>query len=244
MKSSLSTVALTLLLSANDSTVSAFLPNPSLPSSVVRPFATPKLSPLQAGKGFGSNSPEEPKKKSASPSAATPAEKPSGVVASQQQQQQQLQSPPLQSTELNPGQKALEEIRRARAEKKDAELRKVRELVQTDQQVQETPAVIPEKVAQRMGKRMLPFVGIPLLGSMSAFVAFWYLAVYKNMEFQPMAVAASTIAILVFSLVVRWKFVSYTVGSYLLVWYGLHPFACLLFAGYHVFRHECFVGSR
>jgi hypothetical protein len=47
-----------------------------------------------------------------------------------------------------------------------------------------------------MGKRMLPFVGIPLLGGMGAFVAFWYLATYKNQEFQPALVAFSTIGLL------------------------------------------------
>lgn len=57
-------------------------------------------------------------------------------------------------------------------------------------------AVIPEKVAQRMGKRMLPFVGIPLFGVMGTFIVFWYLATYKNMEFQPALVAFSTIAVL------------------------------------------------
>jgi hypothetical protein len=94
-------------------------------------------------------------------------------------------------------------MRRVRAEEKDEQLRKVRDLVKTDEQLQEAPAVIPERVAQRMGKRMLPFVGIPFIGGLSAFTSFWYLATYKNMEFQPMMVASSTIAILVFSFLVR-----------------------------------------
>jgi hypothetical protein len=50
---------------------------------------------------------------------------------------------------------------------------------------------------------MLPFVGIPLFGGMGTFVAFWYLATYKNMEFQPAMVAFTTIAILVVGLLVR-----------------------------------------
>jgi fluoride ion exporter CrcB/FEX len=94
-------------------------------------------------------------------------------------------------------------MRRVRAEEKDAELRKVRDLVQTDTQIKEAPAVIPERVAQRMGKRMLPFVGVPFVGGITAFSAFYYYAVVKNMEFQPALVAGSTIAILVFSLLVR-----------------------------------------
>ena len=62
-------------------------------------------------------------------------------------------------------------------------------------------AVIPEKVAQRMGNRMLTFVGVPLFGSMAAFVGFWYMATYRDMEFQPALVAASTIALLAVGLV-------------------------------------------
>ena len=81
-------------------------------------------------------------------------------------------------------------------------MRKVRELLQTDEQVQETPAAIPEKVANRMLGRMLPFVGIPLLLSLSGFVAFWYLATYKDMEFQPGLVAGTTIALLAVGLLV------------------------------------------
>jgi Photosynthesis affected mutant 68 len=96
-------------------------------------------------------------------------------------------------------------MRREQAEKKDAELRRVKEIRDTDKMLQSSPAAaaIPEKVAMRMGKRMLPFVGIPLFGSMGAFVAFWYFATYKNMEFQPGMVATTTIVILVSGLLVR-----------------------------------------
>jgi len=112
-------------------------------------------------------------------------------------------------TEMNQGQKALQQMRREQAERKDAELRRVKEVRDTDRLLQSSPqaAVIPEKVAMRMGQRMLPFVGIPLFGSMGAFVAFWYFATYKNVEFEPGMVAASTILILVSGLVVRLVFV-------------------------------------
>jgi Photosynthesis affected mutant 68 len=111
-----------------------------------------------------------------------------------------------ESESMNAGQRALEKMRRERAEQKDQELRKLRELIQTDEQLQEAPAAIPEKVAQRMGKRMLPFVGIPLLGSMGTFVAFWYLRTYKNMDFEPSMVATSTVFFLVVGLLVRREF--------------------------------------
>ena len=103
---------------------------------------------------------------------------------------------------MNAGQRALAEMRRQKAEEKDAELRRAREILQTDQQVSDTPAAIPEKVAQRMGARMLPFVGLPLFGGMGAFVGFWYFATYKNMEFEPIMVAVTTIGLLVAGLLV------------------------------------------
>eukprot|EP00559_Dactyliosolen_fragilissimus_P008232 CAMPEP_0184857896 /NCGR_PEP_ID=MMETSP0580-20130426/3045_1 /TAXON_ID=1118495 /ORGANISM="Dactyliosolen fragilissimus" /LENGTH=228 /DNA_ID=CAMNT_0027353759 /DNA_START=241 /DNA_END=927 /DNA_ORIENTATION=- len=98
---------------------------------------------------------------------------------------------------------ALARLRLAEVEKRDAELRKIRELKQIDSSFKEDPnqAVIPEVVAMRMGKRMLPFVGLPLFGGMGAFVAFWYFATYKNLEFQPALVAFTTIAMLAIGLV-------------------------------------------
>jgi hypothetical protein len=103
---------------------------------------------------------------------------------------------------MNAGQRALEKIRRERAEQKNAELQRAREVLQQDKQVQEAAAAIPEKVAQRMGQRMIPFVGIPLFLSMGVFVGFWYMATYRDMSFEPSLVAASTILILVLGLLV------------------------------------------
>ena len=65
------------------------------------------------------------------------------------------------------GKAALDKLRRERAESRNEELQKLKEVQEIDEMLRETPeaAVIPEKVAQRMGKRMLPFVGIPLIGT-------------------------------------------------------------------------------
>lgn len=106
---------------------------------------------------------------------------------------------------ISAGAEALARLRRQQAEQKDEELRAIREMKSMEEYVANDPdaAVIPEQVAQRMGKRMLPFVGIPLFGVMGTFVLFWYLATYRNMEFQPAMVAFSTIAVLVVSLLVR-----------------------------------------
>jgi Photosynthesis affected mutant 68 len=120
--------------------------------------------------------------------------------------------------QLNAGQRALEDMRRQRAEVKDAELRRVRELLEVDRQLEEAPAAIPEAVAQRMGKRMLPFVGIPLFLGMGIFVAFWYSATYLNLEYQPALVAASTIAILVFGLLVR-RLSSLSIYLFIYFWF-------------------------
>ena len=109
---------------------------------------------------------------------------------------------------LNGGQEALARLRRVEAEKRNEELRAMQDLRSVDQSLLENPnaAVIPEKVAQRMGMRMLPFVGLPLFGVMGTFVVFWYLATYKNMEFQPALVAFSTIGVLGVGLLVSHSF--------------------------------------
>jgi len=147
-----------------------------------------------AGKGFGNTPEPTPPKRSTK--EVTSGDNNSQVA------EKETTAPAAAPPELNAGQKALQTMRRERAEAKDEELRKVRELLQTDEQVQETPAAIPEKVANRMLGRMLPFVGIPLLLSLSGFVAFWYLATYKDMEFQPGLVAGTTIALLAVGLLV------------------------------------------
>ena len=80
----------------------------------------------------------------------------------------------------------------------------MKEVQDIDDMLRESPeaAAIPEKVAQRMGRRMLPFVGIPLFGAMGSFVGFWYMATYKDMEFQPVLVAGTSLALLAIGLVV------------------------------------------
>lgn len=153
---------------------------------------------LQAGKGFGST-PEPPKKKEPAPESSSSLSQDTDESPTTSISSSSVTTPPPPP---NSGQRALAEMRRQRAEQKDAEFRKVREMLQADKQVEEAPAAIPERVAQRMGKRMLPFVGLPLFGGLGAFVLFWYLATYKDMEFQPSLVAFSTIAILVVSLLV------------------------------------------
>lgn len=149
-------------------------------------------------KGFGSAEPSTDDSSSNTITEVAKAPSPQTQMASMPQ----LQRP---SKEKNAGQQALADMRRNKAEEKDRELRQVRELLQTEEAIKkgDTSPAIPERVAQRMGKRMLPFVGIPLIGGMGAFVTFWYLATYKDLEFQPVLVAGSTIAILVFGLLVR-----------------------------------------
>jgi len=162
-------------------------------------------------KGFGNTTPpaSQPKKKKQQPEQQ---QSPSNTVVNseslsslQQSQQstisQQLQSQQPKESQSNPGQVALKELRRKKAEEKNAELQRMREMIQADEQVKEEPAAIPEKVAQRMGERMLAFVGVPLFLGMGAFVTFWYFATYKNLEFQPALVAITTIGILGISLV-------------------------------------------
>ena len=93
------------------------------------------------------------------------------------QQQSQSQQQQLEG-DTSRGKIALEKMRRVKAEERNAELQKIQNVQDIDQLVRDTggeAAVIPEKVAQRMGKRMLPFVGIPLFGLVGTFVGFWYM---------------------------------------------------------------------
>ena len=153
-----------------------------------------RLSLSSSGKGFG-----------------TPPPPPKPPKQQQQQQQAKSESssaiadgtstsPSPVSAPLSPGQITLAEMRRQKAEERDRELRKVKELREVDKAVAEAPAAIPEKVAMRMGQRMLPLGGGPLFLGLGSFVAFWYLATYKNMEFEPLTVAVSTIGLLVVGL--------------------------------------------
>jgi len=174
---------------------SSFAPPSQYVSSLVVRQQT--LITLQAGKGFGDKPPTKQKstptiesstESTSSSSVATP-------VSTQEQPQPTIR-------EDNTGSKLLRDLRSREAEKRDEELRKLRTLRETDAALREDAgaAAIPEKVAQRMGKRMLPFVGIPLFGSFASFIGFWYMAVYRDMEFQPALVATTSFVFLAIGL--------------------------------------------
>lgn len=177
----------------------------------------------RSGKGFASPTSDEISSKAAAKAAAQSAMASQSTQSYQKQLQKEIanrkddRDDDLKIIEtqdndssMTGGKKLLEQMRREQAEKKDAELRRVKELRETEQMLQSTPdaAAIPEKVAMRMGKRMLPFVGIPLFGSMATFIAFWYFATYKDLEFQPGLVATTTIVILVSGLLVCFIYMS------------------------------------
>lgn len=173
-----------------------------------------------AGKGFGSASESAPPNKikknkkitrddnnnnndTASSSTTSFAQAPSIPVApSPAAPITTTPTPTAPGTTQNAGQRALAELRRKEAERKATELAKLQQLQQADAQVRDSPAVIPEKVAQRMGTRMITLVGLPWIFGLAAFVAFWYLVTYKQYEFPPGLVATTTLALLASSLLV------------------------------------------
>ena len=165
------------------SPVSAFTP-----SSIV-PLARCSSSLSASGKGFG----EKP--------AANPKPKPVATIEDTQEEESVPEPFPRQE---NKGSTLLKELRSRQAEERNAELQKIAQLRATDEALMEDPgaAAIPERVAQRMGKRMLPFVGLPLFGSMASFVGFWYMATYRDMEFQPAIVATVSFVFLAMGLLV------------------------------------------
>jgi hypothetical protein len=174
-------------LSINMQILRLFLTVITVSSFQIPPFKCPRtrLSFSSSGKGFGTPPPpSRPTKQS------TPDEK------------LDLSFETVDDSEktMTEGQRALAEMRRRKVEERDRELRKVKELLEMDQAIADAPAAIPEKVAMRMGQRMLSFVGFPLFLGMGSFVVFWYLATYQNMEFEPVTVAASTIGLLAIGL--------------------------------------------
>jgi hypothetical protein len=152
---------------------------------------------------------EEPVAAAADASAAAPTRTTAAPEPREVEPDNNNEGSPASAEALNPGQRALAKLRREREEQRDRELRKVRDLLAADAQVQGAPAAIPERVAQRMGRRMLPFVGAPLLGSAATFVGFWYLRSYQNLEVQPSLVASASVFFLVVGLLVskltRWR---------------------------------------
>jgi hypothetical protein len=161
---------------------------------VARSMSSATMS-LNAKKGFSTkDTSETPPKKTKAAQVSPPP-----VI------EEKMPFPAVQGSDMSQGKVALERMRRARAEQRNQELLKVKEVQEVDAMLRETPeaAVIPEKVAQRMGKRMLPFVGLPLFGAMGSFVGFWYMATYRDQEFQPALVAAVSIGLLAIGLVVR-----------------------------------------
>jgi len=144
-----------------------------------------RIEPLSLAKGFGAPQKEKPK--------GILTTSPENISSETASVSSTTQPPPV-----NSGKAALDRMRQKKSEEKLKEIAEIRDIRAVDDSLREdsSAAVIPERVAMRMGKRMLPFVGIPLFGGMGAFVAFWYFATYKNIQFQPAAVAFTTIALL------------------------------------------------
>ena len=190
------------------------------PASAVAKIAGNSALEMAKKKGFGDTKQKKKRNKKKKPVSAAAAAAPpmerlkdeTEITSSDDNLFNPFEQPSTQTSaatqDLSRGKAALARMRREKAEQRNAELQKMKEVQEVDQMMRETgggAAVIPEKVAQRMGKRMLPFVGIPLLGGMGAFVGFWYMATYRDMEFQPVLVAGTTIALLAVGLIVRNK---------------------------------------
>ena len=210
-----STTAIILAVLSLSSTSNGFSLSPSSP--VVKASSTITALEMAKSKGFGATPPPQKKKpKKAAESSPAPQQ-----ILQKQQQKDDTMITSSDDKDFNPfdkstqtvfqtdtsrGKAALDKMRREKAEERNAELQKMKNVQDVDKMMLETggeAAVIPEKVAQRMGKRMLPFVGIPLFGGIGTFVGFWYMATYRDVEFQPVMVAGTTIALLATGLVVR-----------------------------------------
>jgi len=167
------------------------------------------LVALSAGKGFGDK--PTPTKQKSKPTQTITSQDTSTTTATAPSAYGQPATKDASGTiQEETGSQLLKELRRQEAEKRDEELRKLRDLRNTDALLAEegtAASAIPERVAQRMGKRMLPFVGIPLFGSFASFIGFWYLATQKDLEFQPAVVATTSFVFLAIGLLVSFVFV-------------------------------------
>jgi len=160
------------------------------------------LNLAKKNKGFKKKSKKVSEQQQLQPEEVALSTKKVDAVQQQRQQQQKKVEATSASNDMNVGQKALEQLRNKKQEEKEDEIRKMRDIKSIDDFISDDPnaAVIPEKVAMRMGNRMLPFVGIPLFGVMGTFIGFWYMATYKGVVYETVLVAYSTIFILVVSL--------------------------------------------
>lgn len=174
-----------------------------------------------SGRGFGEKTVPKSKPKPASISSAP--------TESQRNDSPTQVDSSLSIAQENTGSTLLAQLRTRQAEERNAELQKIANLRKTDEVLLSDPsaAAIPERVAQRMGKRMLPFVGVPLLGSMASFVGFWYMATYRGMEFQPAVVATVSFVFLAVGLLVSNFVLGYLSKQETFCWH-LH-FAMLMF---------------
>ncbi|KAL3924986.1 MAG: hypothetical protein SGILL_000699 [Bacillariaceae sp.] len=152
-------------------------------------------------KGFGTQPPPQKKKPPPQPSTPRTYDEANDITATAADYKPPAPGTESSKSDTSQGKVALERMIRERAEQRNAELEQIRQVQRADEQVKEAPAAIPEKVAQRMGKRMLPFVGIPLFGSMISFIGFWYMATYQDLEFQPVLVATTSLVFLVVGIV-------------------------------------------
>lgn len=199
MKSTTKTAMLLAVVSATS--CDGFSLAPPTSSVLKKPSIGLKMA---AGKGFGESPPPKKKEKQPEPAPQQPMMATKPQVTEEEPEYNPFDKSNDNTIDTSRGKAALDKMRREKAEERNAQLQKMKDVQDVDQMMRDTggeAAVIPEKVAQRMGKRMLPFVGIPLFGAMGAFIGFWYMATYRDMEFQPVLVAGTTIALLAIGLV-------------------------------------------
>ena len=166
-------------------------------TSVVLLTSSKESSSTSSGKGFSkNNSKAKPTTTLPTPLQETEEDSSKTILLSSSSSSSSI------TTTKTAGQEALDRLRQADMQRRNEEFKSMQQLQEVDQSLKDDPslAVIPEKVAMRMGKRMLPFVGLPLFGSMITFVLFWYLATYKDIAVPTALVAYATIAILVVGL--------------------------------------------
>mmetsp|Transcript_66474 Transcript_66474/g.110537 ORF Transcript_66474/g.110537 Transcript_66474/m.110537 type:complete len:261 (+) Transcript_66474:72-854(+) len=95
------------------------------------------------------------------------------------------------------GRQTLEKMRRAAGEDVSSKPTTLRQQLTKEElePIDPTSNVMPEVVADRMLKRIVPFAGIPVLGAFALFSGFWYANTQLGLDLPPSIVAYSTQAL-------------------------------------------------
>ncbi|CAM9428334.1 unnamed protein product [Discosporangium mesarthrocarpum] len=90
--------------------------------------------------------------------------------------------------------KSIERMEKEQAERQEKQMQRVKDVISVKEATKDNPnaGVVPEVVANRMLKRMIPFFILPVVSGVGVFVSYFILAKKYDFEVQPTTVAITT----------------------------------------------------